>query len=116
MPAGDMAERVVRSQARLRAALEEWEAVDLAACESARQELQEAVEEMKCACSGAAAVSPMRVPALIVKLRSIRRDALRLAKLIDAAQAYYRGLALRAGAEPIGGSGEQIPSGKWGQA
>ena len=92
MPTVNLADGVARSRRHVTAALQEWDAVNLAACERACESLRNALGDLECA-RNAALAAPGSAPALAKTLDEIRRDAERLARLIDSSQAFYRGMS-----------------------
>jgi hypothetical protein len=111
--AGEAGDRLARSQEHVRTALNQWDAVDLKACQSVCLALQSALTELAAVQREIRTAGPANRAALMLRLGWIRGDASRLARLIDASQAYYRGLDLCAGG---GDSGPRSLSLELGQA
>ena len=70
----------------LRDALEQWQAFDMSKIEACRGLLEQSASFLREMDSGGAAP---------VVLAEMRQDLIRLARLVDAGAAFYRGLALR---------------------
>jgi len=94
-PAVDFSESVARSQAYLRDALEQWDASDLQASERVCDFLRRASDELERARRGFDAGPRAGRAKATLHLAWIRSDAARLTRLIEASQAFHRGLALR---------------------
>ena len=93
----DLPQNVARSQACLRNALEEWNAADLQASERVCDLLRQGTAELDRARRGVAGVRAAVDAATTLRLRSIRDDAARLARLIESAASFNRGLAMQTG-------------------
>lgn len=93
------ADQFARSQRHLTAATQQWDAFDAAASEGVCESLQKAIAALESARTTLPHAEAAAHSGFISKLNGLRRDALRLSRLIDSAQAYCRGLALCLGSD-----------------
>jgi hypothetical protein len=96
-------ESVGRAQSHLHSALKNWDACSLPRCEECCELLRRAIGELESA--GQAAEKGVPASAAVKKrLYRLRADVGVMVRLVDAATAFCRGLALR-----IGAGGNQVP-------
>lgn len=82
----------------IRQARASWDAVSASAAETCAGHLNQAIAEM--AAAGREAITGRSVPGVGSRLERLRGDLDSLSRLVDAALAFNRGLALRAAPEP----------------
>lgn len=90
---------IARAEAHIQNARRSWDPTSLSACADCATELQVAIQEMNTACEAATTVSA--VPEAAARLERLRVDVERLSRLVDAAIAFGRGLALRSVPEEL---------------
>lgn len=90
---------IARAEAHIQNARRSWDPTSLSGCADCATELQAAIQEMNTACEAATTVSA--VPEAAARLERLRIDVERLSRLVDAAIAFGRGLALRSVAEEL---------------
>jgi len=88
---------IARAEAHIQNARRAWDPTSLSACAECATELQAAIQEMNTACEAATTV--VAVPDATSRLERLRGDVERLSRLVDAAIAFGRGLALRSAAD-----------------
>jgi hypothetical protein len=84
---------IAQAEARIHNARRCWDPTSLSACAECATQLQAAIEDMNAACEAATTVHG--VPDAMARLHQMRADIESLSRLVDAAIAFTRGLALR---------------------
>ena len=104
MTTGDqLAECVGRAQSHMQGALKNWDACSLPRCEECCELLRRAIGELESAWQAAEKGVPASA-AVKKRLYRLRADVGVMVRLVDAATAFCRGLALR-----IGAGGDEVP-------
>jgi len=88
--------RIAAAEGHIRNARKSWNPVSLAACADCAEHLQQAIDEMK-----AASESAVDAPGAQARFDGVRAEVEELSRLVDAAIAFSRGLALQAGDGPL---------------
>ncbi len=84
---------IARAEAHIQNARRCWDPTSLSGCAECATELQAAIQDMNTACEAATTV--VAVPDASARLQRLRREVETLSRLVDAAIAFGRGLALR---------------------
>ena len=110
-------EHAARAQAHLDRALRVWSATEPDAREATCVLLQRAIDEVEGAREALVLQERRPDPELLARMRKMQKSASSLAKILDAAAAFWRGIGLRMGASVANGESE-TPSGsrEWGRA
>ena len=103
MTGDQLAERVGRAQDHMHGALKNWDACSLPRCEECCELLRRAIGELEGAWQAAEKGAPASA-AVKKRLYQLRADVAVMVRLVDAATAFCRGLALR-----IGAGGNEVP-------
>lgn len=90
---------IVRAERLVATALHHWDAASLTRCSECGEKLALALAEIETAQS-AGLLEPKAAAGMAERIRKIQADSGRLARLVDAAAAFNRGLVLLIGAEP----------------
>lgn len=90
---------IARAEAHIQNARRRWDPTSLSGCADCALELQAAIQVMNTACEAATTVTA--VPEAAVRLERLRGEVERLSRLVDAAIAFGRGLALRSATEEL---------------
>lgn len=90
---------IARAEAHIQNARRWWDPTSLSGCADCALELQAAIQVMNTACEAATTVTA--VPEAAVRLERLRGEVERLSRLVDAAIAFGRGLALRSATEEL---------------
>jgi len=98
-PKGGLLDRIARAEAAVERARRSWNPTKASACGECADALREAIEEMEAGCE-AAAKGPAAAGAH-ARLKQLRADVNSLARLVDAAMAFNRGLALHSVEEQL---------------
>jgi hypothetical protein len=88
---------ISKAEAHIQNARRAWDPTSLSGCADCASELQAAIQEMNTACEAATTV--VAVPDATARLQRLSGDVERLSRLVDAALAFGRGLALRSAPE-----------------
>jgi hypothetical protein len=88
---------IALAEAHIHKAQRSWDPTSLSACAECATGLEAAIQEMNAACEAATTVTA--VPDATARLQRLRTDVERLSRLVDAAIAFGRGLALRSAPE-----------------
>jgi len=94
---------IARAEGYVAEASRAWDPASVSCCTACAAALERAVAEVQAA--GAAAARGAAAPGARTRLERLRSEVERLARLVDAALAFCRGFALRAGDEPLAPSG-----------
>lgn len=104
-PENRLLAHIATAEAHVRIAREVWDPSSISACAQCGAQLQQAISEMSAA-SEAVGAGPAPAGSQ-ARLNRLRADVEGLSRLVDAAIAFGRGLALRsAGVEPAGSERE----------
>ena len=95
-------EHVVRAEDLVRAALDNWDAGDLKRCSDCGRRLMSAIGEMEAAQSAGPRELAAARGEMAGRVRRMQAEIGRLSRMVDAASAFARGVALLAG-EPAPG-------------
>jgi hypothetical protein len=90
-------ERLHRGRARIRQAMEQWNASDLEAVDDSRQLLALAVDDMRefeCAARGGSITATGELHSTLV---AVKQEIVQATRVVDACVAFHRGLAARLG-------------------
>lgn len=90
---------IARAERLVTTALHYWDAASLTRCSECGEKLARAIEEMRTAQS-AGPLEPRAAAGMAERVKKIQVDIGRLARMVDAAAAFNRGLVLLIGAEP----------------
>jgi hypothetical protein len=107
-PGKNLRRRIASSEALLRGAIKQWDAVDLARGQQCCTLLNSAIEELEAAKAIAERHSLPGAAALAIQINEIRSEAKGMIRIVDASTAFCRGMAARIGAgesacaEPFG--------------
>ena len=96
---GGLLDRIARAEAAVANASRSWDPTSASACANCAEALGQAVVEMEAAC--AAAAKGPAVAGTQARLKQLQVNVNSLARLVDAAMAFNRGLALQAGEEQL---------------
>jgi hypothetical protein len=81
------------AESLVRAALENWDAGDLDGCSHCGQDLHSAIREMEAAQAALGSQRLVAASDTVLRVRRIQEDIDRLSRMVDAAEAFARGLA-----------------------
>jgi hypothetical protein len=107
---GDLQERVTRVEAHVAAALALWRAGQPGRCDECGLSLQAAIGELEDAYRNAGRSGPSLPAPLAQRLERLQTDVNRLTRLVDAATAFCRGMALTIGRDGTPSPMDEFPA------